>query len=41
MWYVGHQSLWLALEIIALTVWKILKRGGISQSGQATMEESR
>jgi hypothetical protein len=28
----------LTLKIIALTVWRILKREGISQPGQATME---
>ena len=39
VWYVDHQSLWLDLKIIALTIWKILKREGISQPGQATMEE--
>jgi len=39
VWYVDHQSLWLDLKIIVLTVWKILKREGISQPGQATMEE--
>jgi lipopolysaccharide/colanic/teichoic acid biosynthesis glycosyltransferase len=39
VWYVNHQSLWLDLKIIALTAWKILKREGISQAGQATMEE--
>ena len=39
VWYVDHWSLWLDLKIIALTVWKILKREGISQPGQATMEE--
>ena len=39
VWYVDHQSLWLDLKIIALTVWKVLTREGISQPGQATMEE--
>ena len=39
VWYVDNQSLWLDLKIIALTAWKILKREGISQPGQATMEE--
>ncbi len=41
VWYVDHVSLWLDLKIIALTVWKILKREGISQPGHATMEEFR
>jgi sugar transferase EpsL len=39
VWYVDNMSLWLDLRIVALTVWKILKREGISQPGQATMEE--
>jgi sugar transferase EpsL len=39
VWYVGHQSFWLDLKIIAITVWKILKREGISQPGQVTAEE--
>jgi len=39
VWYVDHCSLWLDLKIIALTVWKVLAREGISQPGQATMEE--
>lgn len=39
VWYVDNQSLRLDLKIIALTIWKIIKREGISQPGQATMEE--
>lgn len=39
VWYVEHRSLWLDIKIIALTVWKIVRREGISQPGQATMEE--
>jgi len=39
VWYVDHWSLGLDLKILALTLWKILKREGISQPGQATMEE--
>jgi sugar transferase EpsL len=39
VWYVDHQSLWLDLKIILLTLWKILQREGISQPGQVTMEE--
>lgn len=41
VWYVDHQSFWLDLKIVALTIWKILKREDISQPGQATMEEFR
>lgn len=39
VWYVDHQSLWLDLQIIALTFWKSLKREGISQEGYATAPE--
>jgi lipopolysaccharide/colanic/teichoic acid biosynthesis glycosyltransferase len=39
VWYVDHQSLWLDMKILGLTVWKILKREGITQPGQATAEE--
>ncbi len=39
VWYVDNQSVRLDLKIIALTIWKILKREGISQPGQATAEE--
>lgn len=38
VWYVEHCSLWLDLKILALTIWKVLKREGISQNGQATVE---
>lgn len=39
VWYVDHQSLWLDLKIIAITILRVLKREGISQPGQATVEE--
>ena len=39
VWYVEHQSLGLDLKILALTVWKILKREGISEAGQVTAQE--
>jgi sugar transferase EpsL len=39
LWYVDHQSFKLDLKIIGLTVWKILKREGINEPGQATMQE--
>lgn len=39
VWYVDNWSFWLDLKIILMTIWKILKREGISQPGQATMEE--
>lgn len=39
IWYVNNWNLWLDLEILLLTVWKVIKREGISQKGHATMEE--
>lgn len=38
VWYVDNQSLWLDIKILFLTVFKVFKRDGISQEGQATME---
>ncbi len=37
--YVDNVSLWVDVKIIALTIWKIFKREGISQPGHATAEE--
>jgi sugar transferase EpsL len=39
VWYVDHWSLGLDLRILTLTLWKVLKREGISQPGHATAEE--
>jgi lipopolysaccharide/colanic/teichoic acid biosynthesis glycosyltransferase len=39
IWYLDHWSLWLDVKILALTLWKVLKKEGISQAGHATMEE--
>ena len=39
VWYVDHWSLGLDLRILLLTIWKVLRREGISQPGQATAEE--
>ena len=36
-WYVENYSLWLDVKILSLTIWKILKREGISAPGEATM----
>ena len=38
VWYVDHVSLTTDIKIIGLTIAKVLKRDGISESGQATME---
>jgi sugar transferase EpsL len=37
VWYVDHHSLWLDLKILWLTAVKVLRREGISASGEATM----
>jgi len=39
VWYVDNRSLWLDIKIIFLTIWKIFRREGINQPGQATMKE--
>ena len=39
VYYVENLSFWLDLKIILLTIWKVLKREGISQKGRATMEK--
>jgi len=39
VWYVDNWSLWLDIKILALTLWKVIKREGISQPGHATAEE--
>jgi len=41
LWYVDHQSFWLDLKIIALTLRTVLRREGISQPGRATMDRFR
>jgi len=41
VWYVDHQSLWLDMKILWLTVLKVLRSEGVSQKGHATMEKFR
>ena len=41
LWYVDHQSVWLDLRIMLLTVAHLIRPRGISQEGQATMESFR
>ncbi len=36
VWYVDHQSFWLDIKIILLTIWKVIARHGINEPGQAT-----
>lgn len=38
VWYVDHCTLWTDLQVIFITIMKVLKRSDISQEGQATME---
>jgi sugar transferase EpsL len=37
VWYVDNRSFWLDLRILALTALKVVRRDGISASGEATM----
>lgn len=37
VWYVDHQSFWLDLRIFMLTIWKVIRRDGISAAGDVTM----
>ena len=39
VWYVDHQSFWLDLKILFLTVKKVLVKEGISAEGEATMSK--
>ena len=39
VWYVDHQSFWLDIKILFLTLWKAVKREGISSPGSATAPE--
>lgn len=38
VWYVDHLSLWTDIQVILMSIRGVLKREGISQDGQATME---
>ena len=39
VWYVDRRSLWLDLRILWMTVFKVVRRDGISRQGHATMPE--
>lgn len=39
VWYVDHRHFWLDLKILLMTFITVLKREGISQEGQVTMEK--
>ena len=38
VWYVDNASFWLDLKILRLTLWRVLRREGISEEGSATAE---
>jgi len=38
VWYVDHCTLWTDLQVIWITIMKVLKRADINEAGQATME---
>lgn len=37
VWYVDHQSLWLDIKILSMTLKKVIVREGISADGEVTM----
>ena len=37
LWYIEHCSLWLDVKILFLTLWRVVRRDGISANGCATM----
>jgi sugar transferase EpsL len=39
IWYVDHQSFWLDMKIIGMTLVKVIRKEGISQRGHATAQE--
>ena len=39
VWYVDNWSVWLDVKIVLMTVLKVLRRDGISQEGEATVQE--
>ena len=39
VWYVDHRTLALDVRIFLRTIWQVLKREGIRESGRATMSE--
>ena len=41
VWYVDHESLWLDLKILFLTVVKVLRSEGVTQDGYVTTEKFR
>jgi sugar transferase EpsL len=38
VWYVDNWSFWLDIKILLMTLWKVIRREGVTQPGQATTE---
>jgi sugar transferase EpsL len=41
IWYVDHFSFWLDIKILWMTLIKVMRREGVSQTGHVTMEKFR
>ena len=41
VWYVDHQSFWLDMKILWITLAKVISSEGVSQEGNVTMEKFR
>ncbi|WP_445001019.1 sugar transferase [Halomonas mongoliensis] len=41
VWYVDNRSFWLDLRILWMTLWKVVRRDGITQPGHATNDAFR
>jgi sugar transferase EpsL len=39
VWYVDHWGLWLDFRILLLTLWRVIRRQGVSSDDHATMPE--
>jgi len=39
VWYVDNWSFWLDIKILVITLWKVIRREGISQPGYISAEE--
>jgi lipopolysaccharide/colanic/teichoic acid biosynthesis glycosyltransferase len=39
IWYIEHQSFWLDIKILFITILKVLKSEGISGEGMATVQK--
>jgi sugar transferase EpsL len=41
VWYVDHQNIWLDVKILAMTIWAVVTRRGVSADGHDTMPKFR